>query len=293
MFGYVRAYKPEMKIKHYEAYRGLYCSVCRALGKNYGPLSRMILSYDVTMLALMRIAVSGSEPCFVNKRCPFNPAKKCHYCTNKSEQLNYAAAVGVLLVYYKLLDNLRDEGFFGRAGAALLFPYMYFAARRAKKRYPDIAAAADEAMQRQAELEKSRCAKVDEAAQPMAKLLELLFSHGIGGNDGLALARLGYCLGRWVYIMDAAEDIEKDIKRSGYNVFVLSGDIGARDSEKIAQARAAALPMLNLCCAEAVKAYELCDCGALKPVCENILYDGLYNSMLSVLKFENSSEELH
>ena len=82
MFGYVRVDKGELKVREYEAYCGLYCSLCRALSKRYGVLSRLLLSYDSTFLAMVRLSKDGVLPNFRSGRCSFNPAKR--FRTEKS-----------------------------------------------------------------------------------------------------------------------------------------------------------------------------------------------------------------
>lgn len=69
MFGYVRIYKPELKIKDYEIYKAAYCSVCRALGRHYGVIARGLLSYDATFLYLYRAAISEAADCKYEKVC--------------------------------------------------------------------------------------------------------------------------------------------------------------------------------------------------------------------------------
>ena len=112
MFGYVRTDKGELKVKEYELYRGLYCSLCKALSKRYGVLSRFILSYDMTFLVLVRLCEKNISPTFKGGRCPFNPAKKCNYCTNAEEEYDFVCAAAILMFYYKVKDNIGDSRFF-------------------------------------------------------------------------------------------------------------------------------------------------------------------------------------
>ena len=108
MFGYVKTDKPEMKIKEYEAYRGLYCSLCKAMGKHFGVFSRLTLSYDITFLVLARLSFTGTLPCFDSGRCTFNQTKKCSYCNNAQEELRYASAIAMMMFYHKVRDNISD-----------------------------------------------------------------------------------------------------------------------------------------------------------------------------------------
>ena len=108
MFGYVRVSKGELKVKEYEMYKAVYCSLCRELGKSYGVLSRFTLSYDFTFLALL--SMSLQDECVKAKkgRCAFNPLKRCNYCTN-TNVFEMPSAAAMIMLYYKLKDNINDE----------------------------------------------------------------------------------------------------------------------------------------------------------------------------------------
>ena len=145
MFGYVRIDKPELKVKEYEAYRGLYCSLCKAMGKHFGVLSRLTLSYDITFIVLLRLSLCGKIPNFNQGRCPFNPTKKCNYCSNGESELVYAAAVSMMMFYFKILDNINDSSFFKRLVMYLLLPYAKLKYKKAEKMYPQVAEIISEA----------------------------------------------------------------------------------------------------------------------------------------------------
>ena len=108
MFGYIKIAKPELKIKEYETYKAVYCTLCRTLGKEYGIWTRFTLSYDFTFLALLNMALSDGCDEAERKHCVCNPLKKCNYCKN-DEKIKMPAAAAMIMVYYKLLDNIADE----------------------------------------------------------------------------------------------------------------------------------------------------------------------------------------
>ena len=101
MFGYVRIAKGELKVKEYEMYKAVYCSLCRDLGRSYGPISRLTLSYDFTFLALLNMSLSDECDCIERKRCAFNPLKKCNYCKEDND-LKMPSAAAMIMLYYKL-----------------------------------------------------------------------------------------------------------------------------------------------------------------------------------------------
>lgn len=265
MFGYVRACKPELKIKEYETYKAVYCSLCKKLGKSYGILSRFTLSYDFTFLALLNMSMQSGCDGFHQKRCAFNPLKKCNYCKN-DDAIEMPAAAAMIMLYYKILDNIADERGFKRLGYWCLKPIFSSAHKKAAEKYPQIEDAVSEYISAQYTLESENCALIDNAADPTAKVMEKILSLcSENETQKRVLNRLGYCLGRYIYLLDAAIDLPQDIKDGNYNVLkTIDGDI----KEKIT-------PQLYFCVNEAARALELLDIKKYKDILGNIIYLGL------------------
>lgn len=271
MFGYVKAYKPELKIKHYEEYRGVYCSLCKTLRKRYGLVSALTLSYDFTFFAVMRLCTGEDDFCFEQKRCPFNPTKKCNFCKNKNSEIEYAADIAMITVYYKILDNIADGGLFKKLLMYLILPIFSLYHKKAMKFCPKADKIVAQAMKRQVEIEMSGTGDVDLAADPTASAMGELLSLGLTGENERILKRIGYLVGRWVYILDALDDMEKDKKSGSYNPLLIS-----KKTEDEAE------EMLNLTASEIVNAYELLDVKKFGNIINNIVYDGLYMSMKTI-----------
>ena len=85
MFGYVTIYKPELKIKEYEAYKGVYCTLCKEMSKEYGLLSRFLLSYDGTFYVIYKMGLANENVTAEKSHCTFNPCKKCAKITCESD----------------------------------------------------------------------------------------------------------------------------------------------------------------------------------------------------------------
>lgn len=280
MFGYIKINKPEMKVKEYEAYRGLYCSLCRSLGKNFGILSRLTLSYDITFLLLVRLSLSLTVPEFKRGRCPFNPSKMCNYCLNADEELRFSAAVSMMLFYYKVKDNIADGSFFRKILMYLILPYAYLKYRKAEKMYPEVAGIIEKGMANQNETEKSKTDLTDKAAHESADVLGKIFAYGLFDGEGKAY-RFGYGIGKFVYLADAADDIEKDIKNKSYNPFVEKYKLTKAPDDEI---KSEIEGTLNMCAAVAAEAFKETEKKTLTPIVENIIYDGLENTMKTILK---------
>lgn len=269
MFGYIRIAKPELKVKEYEMYKAVYCSLCRELGKTYGLISRLTLSYDFTFLALLNMSLKSGCDAIERKRCAFNPLKKCNYCKN-SESLEMPSAAAMIMLYYKIKDNIEDEKGIKKLGFLTLLPVFSSAHKKAKKKYPEIENIISDFINEQKELEKSDCSELDRIADPTAKALSKMLS--LCSEDQTqkrVLERLGYCIGRYIYILDAACDIEADIKNNSYNVLKTYKENNKEYlNEKI-------VPQLYLCANEAARAFELLDIKKYKNILANIIYLGL------------------
>ena len=282
MFGYVKCDKPEMKVKEYEAYKGLYCSLCKAMKKHFGVLSSLTLSYDIAFLVLMRLSFGKVVPDFKGGRCPFNPTKRCSFCTNGEEELRYAAAVSMMMFYYKVKDNIADGSFFRRLVMYLLLPYAFMKNRKAEKMYPEVGQLIREAMQRQAQREKEGTAYPDEAAHESADALGKILAYGRQDAEG-NIYRFGYGVGKWVYLCDAADDLEGDLEKGSYNVF--ANMLGLKKGDKPDENNKVLIERsLNMSCALATESFENIKEKTLIPIVTNIIYSGTEKVMNNILK---------
>lgn len=285
MFGYVKAYQPELKVRDHEQYKAVYCSLCKMLGREYGLFARMTLSYDFTFAALLRLSLAGECPGFHKSRCPFNPFAKCHACSGGEDSFSFTAGAAVIMTFYKLRDNLKDAGFWKRIAARLLYPFAAHAHNKAKRRFPQVEQIVFDMMREQALLEEEGCDQVDRAADPTAKALAALLSMDAATEDvRRVLERLGYCVGRWVYLTDAADDLDADLKSGDYNPYIRAFRIIEGDAQLLEAARKKAREALNLTAAEALRAYELLEVRRFDAILRNILTDGLSESQKQIFQ---------
>ena len=275
MFGYVRIYKPELKMGEYEQYQGVYCSLCKQLGKSCGHFSRMTLSYDLSFFALFRMALDEGCPGFEKGRCFLHPLKK-RACCGENEHIAFSADASALLTYYKLLDNLQDGSFFRRAALRLTQPFAAGARRRAQRRQPQLDEEIRLYMERQAALETANTPSIDAAAEPSADLLSYMAQLSARDEkERRVLERFGYCLGRWIYLIDAMDDLTDDLKEGGYNPYILSRGLKAGEDEAVRETREYALLTLNACLAECIAAYNLLPVRRFDGILRNVLEQGM------------------
>ena len=293
MFGYVQIEKSELLVKEYETYKSIYCTLCKTLGKEYSVFSRFILSYDFTFFAALSMGVHDEKVCFKKGRCTFNPLKKCVFCGVENEDMKKAAALSVITAFYKLKDDINDGGFGKKLRSYLVYPFFARWRKKAAKRYPEYEEAVSNMSEMQEQVEKDPMCHIDMAAEPTAKMLASVMQ--LQGSDDFekrVFFELGYHLGRWIYFIDAVDDLQKDKKRGCFNPFLKLSDY-EDGKEKEESFRQYCSEVLNQSMCLSYNAYNLIDIKRFKGIIDNIYLKGLPVVQRKVLfgKGEFNNEE--
>lgn len=295
MFGYVKAEIPEFKVREKEYYRAIYCGLCRAQGKCTGQCSRLTLSYDVAFLAAVRMAVMNNYPEFKKGRCIVHPIKKHPYAIMNAE-LEYCAYATAILSYGKCLDDIDDEKGKKKLLAKIIRPFMASGRRRvlrAKKsrtvggystsELKNLDFFVREKLAELADFEQhGKVASVDIPAGIFGELLSEIASFGTEGNQKKILRSIGYNLGKWVYMVDAADDCEDDKEKNRFNPFlrIYDGELPSEDQRSvIADALKVQLSALE-------PAFDLIEYNGdrdMQGIINNILYAGMPKSASDAL----------
>lgn len=291
MFGYVKAEIPELKVREKEYYRAIYCGLCRAQGKCTGQCSRFTLSYDMAFLAAVRMAVLERYPEFKRGVCIAHPVKKQPYAVMNSE-LEYCAHIGAILTYGKIKDDISDERGGKRFVSRMLMPFARHGRRRALRRrskfnadirYTEIDKIVENKLYELYALEKSGTRSVDEPAEIFGQLLSEIAAFGTSGNAERILKNIGFNLGKWVYIVDAADDCEKDKEKGRFNPFLRMYDGELPDAEQ----REIISDMLKVQLSALEPAFDLIEYGNntdMQGIINNILYIGMPSSASDALR---------
>ncbi len=282
MFGYIVPEKPELKIKEYELFRGYYCGLCKSMGRSFCTFSRFALNYDSVFLGLLLSSVHKEVPALKKEVCIASPFRK-KWIVKDSSSIDFAADINVLLTYYKLKDNIKDEGSLLSRIGVLAFRRGYESVVSKYKGLDEIIASS---ISIQSELEAQNCNSIDKAAEPFANMLSRLVAAGYRGEDKSVLRILGwtgYNLGKWIYVIDAFDDIEKDIRSGSYNPLISCYDYKGQDIADFRTAIAGEVREgLLQALSQAASSLELLGPDN-KGIIDNILYEGLYGKTERVL----------
>ena len=211
MFGYITIAPGGLDKNRQARYRAMYCGLCHSLGERFGPIGQMTLSYDATFLYLLLSSLYEPQENQFSERCLPHPLHE-HPCV-QNELAAYCCDMNLALAYHKCMDDWQDDrSAAGRAEAALLRKGY----RQVAARYPEKCKAIEECLRDLSALEKSERASLDEAANLSARMLGVIyrFRQDMWADD---LEQLGQCLGRFIYLMDAYDDLPSDIRRKRFN----------------------------------------------------------------------------
>lgn len=267
MFGYVRARRDTLPEGAWAEYEAAYCGLCRTMGSRYGLVSRAFLNYDFAFLAMVLAPgdAAGAGGCV---RCIRHPVKGKPACPG-GDWLAVAGAESVILSYWKLRDNVSDSGWFAGLGARLLCLGLRRGYRRARGEQPDFDAQVVRRLGELRQLEEERCPSIDRTADCFARLLAAAAPKTGDSARDRALEQLLYHLGRWIYLIDAVDDLSEDREAGRYNPVL------ARFSAWSGEDREYLRRNMDHSLALAGAAFQLLEPNPWTVVVENILYSGL------------------
>ncbi len=214
MFGYIKPYQPELRVCELEAYKAVYCGLCRSMGRHTGSISRLTLSYDFAFLATVRMVICDIKPVYKVRRCLLHPLKKKLMCED-NDALSYSASAAAVLTECKLGDDIADEKGIKRAFARFGHLFALGMRKRADGKAP--AREIEDSLIRLSRLEKNNCRSLDETAETFGDLLGAVMAYGLEASRARIAWEIGRSVGRYIYVLDAVDDFEDDIRQNKFN----------------------------------------------------------------------------
>ena len=262
MFGYITICKPELKVKDYERYRAYYCGLCHSLRERFGRSGQITLSYDMTFIVILLSSLYEKEPDSTVQRCMVHPFRQIPVLQNLFSE--YCADMNILLTYYHLLDDWQDEKSLpSLMGAGVLKAK----ARKVVRQYPRQARAIRNSLKKLARYEACRETNLDLVSGSFGSLMAELF---VWRQDEWEenLRRFGFFFGKFIYLMDAYDDLQEDLKKNRYNplISLYQGDAYEETC----------LQILNMMMAECSLEFEKLPCLQDADILRNILYAGVW-----------------
>ena len=284
MFGYIKPYVPQLLVVEHELYKATYCGLCRTMGKTTGCFSRFSLNYDFVFLALMRMVVNKEEITLNNRTCIAHPFKK-RLMVEINDTLKYSAKISTILTRLKLEDNVADSHGISKLFAKIAGVVSIFL-KKTDENLKELEGEARSYIKELSDLEKENTDSIDTVADTFGKLLGSMSAHGYEGDTRDTMYKIGYHLGKWVYVIDAIDDMEKDIKKKSFNVIVNSFGNGLTNDDKALLYNAVTLELGAM--SESIEKIDFTGYSEVEGIIKNIIYRGMLSETKRVLKFTNS-----
>lgn len=270
MFGYVRPSLARLSQKDKDRFSAMYCGLCRTLGHRCGKTAPFILNYDFTFLAVLLAPAEPEAP--LHRRCAVHPLRGRDYFPENAA-LELAADCSVILAWWQLRDAIQDEKGLEakyRAAALALGP----AYRRARQKRPEFDRSTRQHLAELSQLEEERCPSMDQAADTFARLLQSAAGEVNDTVKRRILEQVLYHLGRWIYLVDAADDLAKDFTSGSYNPLIYR--YGLTEGKLTEDARESLVLSLDHSIRLMAAACELWDFGVWTPIIQATVYEGMF-----------------
>lgn len=262
MFGYVVMNKPEIRFKDFDLYRSFYCGLCRELREKYGISGQITLTYDMTFVVVLLSALYEPPTQKGTTRCVIHPV--CKQPVRKNAATEYGADMNVLLTYYKCMDDWEDEKKFAALGYGKILQRKN---NRLSRRYPEKAEKIRKLLEKLSQMEKAGETDIDKMSGCFGQIMEEIFAWKKDVWED-SLRRMGFYLGKFIYILDAYDDVEKDVKNGNYNPFAEKYIMKGFD-EQVRQ-------LLIMMMAQTCREFEKLPIIKYTDILRNILYSGVW-----------------
>ncbi len=267
----------ELKIKDYRRYRSFYCGLCRSLHERHGKIGQLTLTYDMTFLVMLLNGLYEMPLTSEKHACLLHPVKKQDMVRN--EITNYAADMGLLLAYYKMLDDVRDDK---SVKAQAFAKAVEKDIHKINVNYPRQAKAVNSSLKTLFEYESDCEYDLDRVAGLTGDMIGEIFVYK---EDEWAdnLKKMGFYLGKFIYLMDAFEDLEKDERKKEYNPWTPVRN--QKDFDAVVE------NTLMMMMSECAKQFEKLPIVQDVEILRNIIYSGVWTKYEAIRRKRDEKNE--
>lgn len=276
MFGYVLFNQPELKFREYDLYRSYYCGLCHTLHRKFHVTGQMTLSYDSAFLGFLLTSLYEPATRTEQIRCIPHPLKKHPACTN--EYIEYAADMNIILSYYSMQDNWEDEH---RITGLLFASLLRGNQQKAALPYEEKIRVIRLQLSALHRYEKENSPDLDAVSNCFGFIMAEIFAVHHDEWESV-LRKMGFYLGKFIYILDAFDDLKKDAAKGNYNPFLAQKD----DPDLEQQCR----QILTMIMAECCSAFETLPILENVNILRNILYSGVWTGFENAVKKRNGEK---
>ncbi len=286
MFGYVKPEKPYLYMKDDTLYNALYCGVCKSIGKGCSQTARLSLTYDIAFFSALVHNLANEDVKITRQRCVTHWVRKRPMVEKGDRLTDLSAAINVELAYYKIKDDILDGN-----GGKIKLALFKRSHKRVLKKNPEISKIIEKNYSDLFKLEKDKCAVLDMVCDPFSKMMEELGGYALGDKSTESARKMFYFLGKWIYLIDALDDYEKDVKEGCYNPFYYCygekktlKEVLSESGNDISHAFSDVFACLKA-------AVQECKFYFNKDLIENVIFRGIPSVTMKIIKKGNDQNE--
>lgn len=278
MFGYININQKILTEENKKAYQAYYCGLCRRLKTNCGTKGQMLLDYDMTFMIVLLTGLYELTNEESEITCALHPTKRRTVWIN--EATDYAADMNLILAYHNLIDDWKDDKAYSKKALAKMLDKDY---ERVKEKYPRQVAAIEEYMRKTEEVERRGETNLDAVAGLTGEMVGEVFCWH---EDEWAeeLRTLGFYMGKFIYIMDAYEDYDADVRKKKYNPLKYTLKESKEDMDTFVRL------VLTSMMSECAKSFERLPILLHADILRNVLYSGVW-SKYEILQMKKRKAE--
>ena len=214
MFGYVKTDYPNLYVKDTVLYRAMYCGLCKSIGEICGQKARLALNYDLAFLSVLLHNLKDQDVEINKEHCVIHRIGK-HPIAKTDDLTRRIGALNVILAYHKLNDDVIDQN-----KGRIKRNFFKSAYKKAVKCEPKLDEIVKKMYVKLREYEQKNIESIDVVSDPFGIMMQEIVSELLGPQYSESVADLSYNLGKWIYLIDALDDFDKDKKKGSFNVFV-------------------------------------------------------------------------
>ena len=283
MFGYITINKQEMKYKDFDLYQSFYCGFCKELKEKFGRAGQLSVSYDMTFLLILLTSLYDTTTTTVQERCVVHPVQK--QIKRQSAYTSYVADLNILLTYYKSMDDWNDDK---KHSSRVYARILKKKVEQISHRIPHITEVIEDNLRKMSELEGTTNVGVDQMAGLFGQIMGEMFVFQVDEWQD-TLYKVGFYLGKFIYLLDAYDDVLEDVKSGNYNPFLRNQEVSYLPHYGDADFEDKCHDLLVLMMAECSKAFEKLPIVDYVDILRNVLYSGVWTRYFQIRLTRNPS----
>lgn len=223
MTGYLNPHLKNASKEAKKEYRTFYCSLCHVLKHNFGISGICNLSYELTFFLILLYSLNEEKEDTFNGCCSVTPFLNVKYLDYFSDEFVLASEISILINKYEADDDVIDGNkIFSRIKASILSKKVLSIEK--KSFINDIS----NALRIFYSCEKSKEVSFNQVLNAAGDIVESFIkplTDALSVNNTIIFNDISNSIGKWIYLIDALDDYDKDLANGEFNPFTLDDSI--------------------------------------------------------------------